>query len=34
VISGLGTVLNNASIPIAATGVLEIEPGASGSGPC
>ena len=34
VITGLGTVLNNASVPIATTGILEIEPGASGSGPC
>jgi hypothetical protein len=34
VISGLGTVLKNVSVPISASGVLEIEPGASGSGPC
>jgi hypothetical protein len=34
VIAGLGTVLNSASVPLAASAVLEIEPGASGSGPC
>jgi hypothetical protein len=33
-ISGLGTVLNNVSVPVAVNGVLEIEPGASGSGAC
>jgi hypothetical protein len=34
VIGGLGTVLNGAQVPTAATAVLEIEPGSSGSGPC
>ena len=34
VISGLGTVLKNVSVPISASGVLEIEHVTSGSGPC
>ena len=34
VISGLGTVLNGASVPLAAMGVLEIYPISSSAGPC
>jgi hypothetical protein len=34
VISGLATVLTNAAVPIAATGVLEIEQVNAGAGPC
>jgi hypothetical protein len=34
VISGLATVLKNAAIPLAATGVLEIEHVSAGAGPC